>query len=51
LFTPPDPMSQILVATPLMLLYEGSIFVAAFAERKRQRDLRKAWGDEEDSKT
>ena len=46
LFTPPDPMSQILVATPLMLLYEGSIFVAAYAERKRQRDLRKAWGDD-----
>lgn len=44
-FTPPDPMSQILVALPLMLLYEGSIYVAAFAERKRQRELKKAWGD------
>lgn len=46
LFTPPDPMSQILVAMPLMVLYEGSIHVAGFAERQRQRALRKAWGDE-----
>ena len=37
LFTPPDPMSQILVAMPLMVLYEGSIYVAAWAERRRQR--------------
>jgi sec-independent protein translocase protein TatC len=44
--TPPDPLSQILVAMPLMALYEGSIYVAGFAERKRQRMLRKAWGDE-----
>jgi sec-independent protein translocase protein TatC len=46
LFTPPDPMSQILVAMPLMVLYEGSIYIAGFAERQRQRELRKAWGDE-----
>ncbi len=44
-FTPPDPFSQVLVATPLMLLYEGSIFVAAWAERQRQRALKKAWGE------
>lgn len=48
LFTPPDPISQILVATPLMLLYEGSIFVAVWAERKRQRALKKAWGEDPD---
>lgn len=43
-FTPPDPLSQILVATPLMLLYEGSIYVAAYVTRRRERALRKALG-------
>ena len=42
LFTPPDPVSQLLIAVPLMLLYEGSIYVAAFAVRKRERELREA---------
>jgi sec-independent protein translocase protein TatC len=42
LFTPPDPMSQILVAMPLLLLYEGSIFIAAFVEKKRDREMEKA---------
>lgn len=44
--TPPDPLSQILVALPMMLLYEGSIYVASWAERKRLRDLEKALGDD-----
>lgn len=51
LFTPPDPLSQILVAMPLMLLYEGSIYVAVYAERKRQRALKKAWGEDPDMPT
>jgi sec-independent protein translocase protein TatC len=42
LFTPPDPMSQVLVAAPLLLLYEGSILIAAFVERKRKREFEKA---------
>ncbi len=41
-FTPPDPFSQILVAVPLLLLYEGSIFVAAHVTRQREKELRKA---------
>ena len=41
-FTPPDPFSQILVATPLLLLYEGSIFVAAYVTKKREKELNKA---------
>lgn len=41
LFTPPDPLSQILVAMPLMLLYEASIFIAAYVERKEKRRLKK----------
>ena len=47
LMTPPDPVSQVLVATPLFLLYEGSIFVAGIAEKRRKAALRKSWGDED----
>ncbi len=42
LFTPPDPVSQVLVATPLLLLYEGSIGIAAVVQRKRDRELERA---------
>lgn len=41
-FTPPDPVSQVLVATPLLLLYEGSIWIAAVVERKRKQEFEKA---------
>lgn len=41
-FTPPDPLSQIMVAVPLFLLYEGSIHIAEYAERRRQRAMKKA---------
>lgn len=40
--TPPDPFSQVLMAVPLSLLYEGSILIAATAERKRKRELKRA---------
>lgn len=43
-FTPPDPISQILVATPLLLLYEGSIWISAVVTRRRERELKKALG-------
>jgi sec-independent protein translocase protein TatC len=35
--TPPDMMSQVLLAIPLMLLYEFSIFIAQLAAHARQR--------------
>jgi sec-independent protein translocase protein TatC len=41
-FTPPDPVSQVLVATPLLLLYEAGIFVAVLVERKKKKELAKA---------
>ena len=41
-FTPPDPLSQLLVAAPLMLLYEGSILIAAYVERKEEKRRAKA---------
>ena len=34
--TPPDPMSQILIAVPLVLLYEISILITVVAQKKRQ---------------
>lgn len=37
--TPPDPVSQLLMAVPLTLLYEGSILISAAAEKRRERDL------------
>lgn len=41
-FTPPDPISQILVATPLLLLYELSIFIAVHVVRKQEKELAEA---------
>jgi len=34
ILTPPDPFTQIVMAVPLLLLYELSLFLARFAERK-----------------
>jgi len=34
ILTPPDPFTQTVMAVPLLLLYELSIFLARFAERK-----------------
>lgn len=34
IITPPDVMSQLLIAAPLALLYEGSILMAQFVENK-----------------
>jgi len=46
LFTPPDPVSQVLVATPLLLLYEFSIGIATVVQRRRERALKKALSDD-----
>ena len=40
MITPPDPFSQVLVALPLMLLYQMSIFIARRIE-KRERQTEK----------
>lgn len=40
-FTPPDPVSQIIVALPLFFLYEVSIQIAAFTDRRRRKQLAK----------
>lgn len=37
-FTPPDPLSQMMMAFPLLGLYEISIWIAAIAGRRRARE-------------
>lgn len=41
MLTPPDPVSQILIAVPLTLLYELSIWVSRFALGRREKELDK----------
>lgn len=41
-FTPPDPISQVLVAVPLLLLYQMSISIAVVVTRNRERELQEA---------
>lgn len=46
--TPPDPLSQMLISTPLFLLYEISIFISAYVMRqKRKEEERLAKTDEQ----
>ena len=42
LLTPPDPISQILIAIPLLGLYEISIFISRFVIRRQERELEAA---------
>jgi sec-independent protein translocase protein TatC len=44
IFTPPDPISQLSLAIPIILLYELSILMAIMVEKKRKENE-----DEEDS--
>ena len=48
ILTPPDPLSQISLAIPIILLYEISIISARLIERKRERQA--AEDDEEDAR-
>lgn len=43
--TPPDPVSQVLIAVPLILLYQLSIWISKLGVRKRKKDLEKAMGN------
>ncbi len=38
LLTPPDPMSQVLIAIPLLGLYQISIFISAAVHRNKEKD-------------
>ena len=35
ILTPPDPLSQLALALPIIMLYEASIFIAVYMMRKR----------------
>ncbi len=41
--TPPDPISQMLIAIPLILLYQFGIYISRVVNRKRNREI---WGSE-----
>lgn len=43
--TPPDPVSQVLIAIPLVLLYQLSIWVSKKGVQMREKELRKAFGE------
>ena len=36
IITPPDVASQVIVSIPILLLYEASIFVAKYVQRKQE---------------
>lgn len=42
LLTPPDPFSQIILAVPMIGLYELSIIISRFANKKRSQEIRAA---------
>lgn len=42
--TPPDPISQILVTLPLIVLYQFSILLSRYANYKRKKELEEALG-------
>lgn len=44
--TPPDPVSQIMIALPLIILYQFSIFLSKIATKKRKKDLEAAFEGE-----
>ncbi|MDX1592444.1 MAG: twin-arginine translocase subunit TatC [Balneolaceae bacterium] len=43
--TPPDPVSQMMIAFPLLILYQFAIFLSKIAARKRKKELEKAFGN------
>ncbi|WP_455373437.1 twin-arginine translocase subunit TatC [Limibacillus halophilus] len=54
IFTPPDPLSQISLAIPIILLYEVSIHMAKLVERKRaerQEEMEEEEQDEDSGST
>ncbi|HAL90740.1 MAG TPA: twin-arginine translocase subunit TatC, partial [Erythrobacter sp.] len=38
IITPPDPGSQLLLAVPLLLLFEGSLVLMRLTDRRRRTD-------------
>lgn len=42
--TPPEPVSQIIISIPLVILYQISIWISRLANRRRRKEI---WGDDE----
>ncbi len=47
ILTPPDPISQIMIALPLVVLYQFSIFLSKIAVRRRKEEFEEAMSDAE----
>ena len=43
--TPPDPVSQVLIAIPLILLFQLSVWISKFGVRQRNKELEQAFSD------
>ena len=39
ILTPPDPITQVGLAIPLLILYELSIFTVRFIEKKKEKEF------------
>lgn len=44
--TPPDPVSQLMIALPLVVLYQFSILLSRLAHRRRKKELDAALGEQ-----
>ncbi len=47
--TPPDPVSQILIAVPLIVLYQFAIFLSRVAVKRRKKEMEKAFASSNDT--
>jgi sec-independent protein translocase protein TatC len=45
--TPPDPVSQIMIAIPIIVLYQFAIFLSRIAMNRRKKEMEKAFTGEE----
>lgn len=43
--TPPDPVSQVLIAIPLVLLFQLSVWISKLGVRRRNKELERAFGN------
>jgi len=43
--TPPDPISQLMIAVPLLFLYQFAIFLSKIANKQRKRALEEAFNE------
>lgn len=51
IITPPDVFSQTLVAIPLLLLYEVSIFISAGVMRQKEKERKEFFGEGDNTET